>query len=485
MVGVQVVTFVLNSALRIALGHYLDDVDFGKLTFAISVGLIFSTLGELGLTPIVVKEVARSRERAGSYLGSSLFLRILIGFPLYGALCLATRLWKNESDFRTIVALVGLSILLNLFVLVASAVFQAQEKMMYVAIGQTVESLLKTIGSIALLGMGFGLLSVGWVMVAAAAARLLTTSWFVTRLESFRFTVAPRSAWPLLGASIPFFLWAICDTIYSGIGVPLLSVLSGNAVTGWYGAASGFVETFMYLPIIFQMALLPILSRQFVSNWPEFRLTFEKAFYGFCLVTPPIALGTFALAHQMIGLIYPLDQFANAAPVLRVQSLGFIPLFFNILFATVLFATDKQRYLTLAAAACTLISPILNLIFIPYFQRTAGNGGIGVAWTSNLIELLLFFVSLAAMPRQLLGSREWSISGRALLAGIVMATIVSSQTTLGLAAMLVIGAITYLGGCLVFGVARIEELKDLFRLLRGVRQTEVDEYFGGTQSDVR
>lgn len=485
MAGVQVLTFFLNSALRITLGHYLDDVDFGKLTFALSLGLIFSTLGELGLTQIVVKEVARSPDQTGAYLGNTLFLRILVGLPLYAILCAFATLWKSNSDSREIVYLVGLSILLNLFVLVASAVFQAHEKMLYVAVGQTIESLLKAIGAIALLSMGLGLLSVGWVMVVAAAVRLLATSWFVTRLGSMKFAVAPRSAWPLLGASLPFFLWAVSDTIYSGVGVPLLSLLAGNAVTGWYGAASGFMETFVYLPIILQMVLLPILSRQFVASWSDFRLTFERSFHGFCLVTPPIALGTFAIAHQLIGLVYPLDQFANAIPVLRVQSLGFIPLFFNILFATVLFASDKQRYLTMAAAACTLFSPALNLLLIPYFQRTAGNGGIGVAWTSDLIEVFLFFVSLAALPRHLLTGRHWNISARAILAGIVMAVVVSSPFGFDLLATVVLGAITYLGGCIVFGVVKVKEIRDLSHWLRGEQGTRVDEYFRGTQSDAR
>ena len=100
MAGVQAVTFVLNLALRVALGHCLDDVAFGELTFAPSVGLICSTLGELGLNPTVVKEVARSPERSGAYLGSGLFLRIVFGLPLYGIFFSVTRLWQTDSDFR-------------------------------------------------------------------------------------------------------------------------------------------------------------------------------------------------------------------------------------------------------------------------------------------------------------------------------------------------------------------------------------------------
>ena len=469
MIAGQVVSFALAFALRVALGRYLGDVGFGKLTFALSIGAIFSTVGGLGLSPLVAKEAARALHLGGRYLANGMALRLLVGLPLYGGFCLIVTLLKSDSETRTLAYLVGLAFLVDLLVSMTGALFQAHEKMVYISLGLIVEKLLTTGLSIWALSIGYGVVAVGWVMVAAAAVNLVASLWFLTRLGPLRFSVDPGMLRSLLVAGAPFFVWAVFATIYFRIDATMLSLMTNDAVTGWYGVSYTLYETLGFLPAMLKTVLLPILSRLFASDRTGFRVTFSQAFYAYSLITPPIAFGTFALARPIVGLIYPLDQFANAVGVLQILSLGFIPLFYNILLATVVVAADKQRFWSLTAVACAVLNPALNLFLIPHFQSTMGNGGVGAAWATNLIEMFLLFAGLALVPRGLLGQREWSVAARTMLAGSIMAGIVWSQRTASLPEGVALGAASYVGCCLLLGVGRIRDVRDALDVIRGAR----------------
>jgi O-antigen/teichoic acid export membrane protein len=455
----QVVTFVLSFTLRAVLGRYLGDVGYGKLTFAMSITAIYATLGGLGLTPLLAKEVAREPRLAGKYLANSLLLQAAVGLPLFGGLCLLVALVKSDANTRLLTDLVGFAGLVDLLIGTTGAVFQAFEKMVYVTLGLMLEKFVTTVLSVVLLQEGYGLIAVGWVMVVAALANLLLTGGFIFRLGPLSWSVGWQSVRSLVWASTPFFLWAVFTTIYFRIDATMLSLMTTDAVTGWYGVAYALYQTLGFLPGLFKTILLPILSRLFVGDRPKFRETFGQGWYVYAVMTPPLAFGTMVLAKPIVGLIYPLSQFGNSAVDLRILGLGFIPLFYNIFLATVVVAVDKQRFWSYAAVACAFINPAVNLVLIPYYQRTMGNGGIGAAWATNLIEVFLLFVGVALLPRDLITRRDWSVAGRTFLAGGGMAGLIWWQGAQPLPVAVALGALSYVAGCYLLGVLRPSELR--------------------------
>src|SRR5262249_7776364 len=68
------VTFVVT----LSLPRYVGDTGLGKLAFATSFVAIFGVLVPLGTSNVLVKEVARDRDRAGELLAAAFLLR----FPL-------------------------------------------------------------------------------------------------------------------------------------------------------------------------------------------------------------------------------------------------------------------------------------------------------------------------------------------------------------------------------------------------------------------
>ncbi len=459
MIAAQVVTFSLSFLLRAVLGRYLGDAGFGKLTFALAAGAIFATIGGLGLGPLVAKEVARSRDLTSHYLTNGIVLRLLIGLPLYGGFCLAVTWLKSDVETRTLTALVGLSLLINLIVTLIGAVFQAHEKMAYVSIGLIVEKLLTTVLGIAAVLRGLGLVSVGWAMVLAALANLLVSSLFLTRLGPTRLSADLRSVQSLFTAGLPFLIWAAFTTIYARIDATMLSLMTTDMVTGWYGVSYSLYETLSFLPGLIKTVVLPIFSRLFVSDEARFRTTFRQMFYCYSLITPAVAFGTYALAEPIVGLIYPLDQFRHSIVILQILALGFIPLFYNILLATAVVAVDRQHIWSYATIVCAVINPAMNLVLIPYFQATTGNGGIGAAWATNVIEVLLLFVGISLLPRGMIGAHEITLAVRAALAGLGMAGMLLWQHTLALPASVLLGAVTYVACCGVLGVLRLDEIR--------------------------
>jgi O-antigen/teichoic acid export membrane protein len=466
MIGAQVITFTLSFIYRAALGRILLDVGYGKLTFALSVATLFSTLAGLGLFPLVTREAARSREQAGRYLSTGVLLLVLSAVPLFVAFCVVVTAIKSDPETRMLAYLVGFSSLLELFVFLHGSIFQAFERMAYVSAGVIAEKVITTALSIVLLTHGFGIVAVGWTMVLASLANLAMCVAFARRLVRVALRVRLRAIWDMLVAGLPFFVWAVFTTIYFRIDATMLSLMTTDAVTGWYGVAYALYESLGFLSSLLRAVLLPPMSRLYVTNRPQFERTCRHAFLVYSLVTAPIAFGTAALAEPIVGLIYPLSQFGNSVPVLRILGIGFIPLFYNVYLATVVIAVDRQRFWSLAAVACAFINPAMNLVLIPAFQRSMGNGGIGAAWATNAIELFLLVVGFALLPRGVLTRRDVSLALRALGCGLVMGLVVWWQSGLGLPRSIAGGAVLYVTLCFVFGVTRPSDLKELVVSLR-------------------
>ncbi len=65
----------------------------------------------------------------------------------------------------------------------------------------------------------------------------------------------------MIREGIPYLLWTIFGIVYYRIDSVMLSFLTPEAVVGWYGASYKFFDVLAFLPGIYSLSILPVLSK--------------------------------------------------------------------------------------------------------------------------------------------------------------------------------------------------------------------------------
>ena len=191
----QLITWGLSWVLLIVLPRKLGDADFGRFFFAYSYGAIFSVLINLGVNLWLTREVATLRaggeggaspgQRLRSLLGSVAVMKVLLALGVFALQSAAIYALPYDAATRTAVLIVGASTCLGALTLTLSGAFQGMELMTVPNLGLVVEKLMVTLGCVALLERGFGLIPVCWVHLAAAAADLAIVYFLLRRRIPF------------------------------------------------------------------------------------------------------------------------------------------------------------------------------------------------------------------------------------------------------------------------------------------------------------
>ncbi|NJE00286.1 hypothetical protein E3E26_10955 [Thermococcus sp. LS1] len=86
------ITSVVSKAFAfitlILLARYLGSENYGKLAFAMALTSFFTVIADFGLSSLIVREVAREKEKAGLYLGTFSVFKVLLAVVVFLALVL-------------------------------------------------------------------------------------------------------------------------------------------------------------------------------------------------------------------------------------------------------------------------------------------------------------------------------------------------------------------------------------------------------------
>jgi O-antigen/teichoic acid export membrane protein len=214
----------------------------------------------------------------------------------------------------------------------------------------------------------------------------------------------------------PFFLWASFGVIYQRNAALQLAALTDPATTGHFGAAARLYETLSFVPYIFQTAVMPVLARTFVQAADALQTTARRSFDLILLAALPLGVGVALLAPQIIDLVADRTQFAASVVPLAILGVSLVPLYVDMILATILISVDRQRLWGIVAVLAALINPLLNWALIPWTQVHLGNGAIGAAVVTLFTEVLIFCFYIFMVPRGILGRATLVTVGKVALA---------------------------------------------------------------------
>jgi O-antigen/teichoic acid export membrane protein len=477
----QLVTWASSFLLMLFLPRYLGPVDYGRLYLAMSVSAIFLMLIEFDGRIGVAKRISRYRDEAAQIIVNAVGFRMF--FWIISFLGMMT--FAFIADYPMTVRILMLIFAIEIFWLglrtVLWGLFLGNETMNYSTIGNITERVFISAVGITALLLGAHVITMAIIMVTGTFVNFLICVKYSRRL----LPVLPKVNWSetrtLIREGFPYLLWTIFGVVYYRIDSVMLSLLTPEAVVGWYGASYKFFDVLAFLPSIYSLSILPVLSRMWGKDDQLLARTTQKSLEFILIAGIPISVMVFTFAPDIIKFFFGLENYAPSIINLKIFSVGLLLIYVDMVLGTTLFACDKQRQWALVAFFAVVLNVSMNFYAIPYTQTHFNNGGIGASIATLATEFFIMGAALKIMPKSILENASVSVSLKAIASGIFLISSIWGMELLSVPrlAQLVAGPVVYVSALLALktfshpeltfmkSFLSIEKIKSTFAVSKG------------------
>lgn len=452
------------------LAGYVGPASLGKYYLAISFTTIFAIFIDLGFTNVLTREVAKDQNKAESWLGNVISLKIPLSVLALAAVFILINILGYDSLTKNLVYVSAISMVLDSFTTTFFGVVRGFHNLKYESISSVIFQIIVLIVGYASLLLGGGLIP---AMAALALASVFNFSYSLIIIRKrLKLTIRALYEKPLIKEIImiswPFAAYAILQRLYTYFDSVLLSVLAGDVQVGLYQVAFKIIFALQFLPSAFTASLYPAMSAYWHGNRNQLLVSFERAMNYLIIISLPIIVGAIVLANKIILLFKA--GYGGAILPLQISIISLLFIFLNFPIGSLLNACDAQRKNTRNMAMVTIISITMNLLLIPYWQAT------GASLTVLATNFLLFILGILSVkkiiPYRLRKNSQTFL--KVMAASIIMGLVIlAGKAYLNIFVITILGGSIYFGCLFMFGGfsrADIESIIQSFKRKREISQ---------------
>lgn len=370
------------------LAHSFSISEYGRYSFVNSFIAIFSFLPDLGVGIIVIREIARNKEKADLYLGNSLILNTSFAFIALIVIFITSFFLGQSPQTRALIFIASLTLFISTVRSVAIFFFDGMEKMHLSALLNSLNTVLLLIFA-AIFGfiLGLGIKGVFIGMLFGTILSLFIT-WFIV-LQRFilpKVIVNKKIMKHLFLEGLPLGIASFSFMVYTRIDSVILGNLLGNTSVGIYNSATPFAFSLIQLlNVPFVVAVFPALSRIEKENKQRFQKVLKRSVFFIIAWSLPISILISLFSPIFIPFIFG-KKYEAAIPVLKIL-IFFVPFAsLSAFLYKVLIILNKQMLYLYISIAGALINVIFNFYLIPKYLI------IGAAYASVGTQVFLFIV---------------------------------------------------------------------------------------------
>jgi len=443
-------SFVLYAMVARHLGAF----EFGQLSLAFSLFYVFQVSAVAGLKILIVRDVAKDQSRTRLYFKNGCAIVALSSFVSLLLLFLFVRLMHYSSATNSIVLLLSVGLFPYAIVAVCEGIFQAWERMRYIAYVNVPANVAKIGGAYLLLSRNHGLYTVILILLAS----FFTVAGIEICLILRRFPGQPASI------SIPFCLATVRSAITflaidklvaveSSLNVILLSKLASETEVGLYSAA---IQVLVPLALVYQsiaQSIFPVMCRKVEPGYQVLKLIAQQAAELLLVLALPVVTGIYFLGNWALLLLYKNPAFLEAVPALRVMAWILIFQVFTSVLGQVLLACHREKVTLRIVIVVLLVTLVVGWPLVSHF----GLRGAAITLVlTRLIGSIMHYIPVASLFSGFpLGKIAW----KPIIAAGCMAAYLAVATNLeavlrGVSATLIYGAALFALAILASGGVR-------------------------------
>ena len=458
--GVTLIQFVAFATLA---GH-LGARRLGIYSFAVVLSTLFKPFSNFGFRTVTTREVAQDRADARVVVPSLVYLRLLIGFGIYGVLVLTVLVGGYSHAEQTAALVAGIAVMvaaLDGF----ETVLEVKLRLGWVSLADMTEAVVFCTGVIVLSFRGAGPIPFLWLYVGANLLNMVIVMAAALRLQSFQWRPQLSRCLPIVRSSIPLGLAGLFIALYYRMDLAILAALKSSADVGQYGVGYKFLETLNVLPGLGMSVLNPVLARSVLLGHDVLQRRYSAAVHVMTLGGLYVAVGGAMTATRTLPVLPGFAGYHGAGVSLALLSPAAALIFLGTVLSGVMVNAHLQRKLFVISGVVLVVNLGLNLALIPPYSYR------GAALATTLSEGAVVAASLWVIHRHL--HLHWPLRRlrQSLMATGVLALALLPGYYLHPFAQLAIGTVCFAAALLPTGAITFSDLAAI--LPKGGRTTAI------------
>ena len=370
--------------------RYLGPERYGTIAFALAFTSIFGVVTDLGINTLTIREVARNKNSATTFLGNLLLIKSILVIITVAFIVVAVNLTGHDRIEIDVTYLISISIILSAFNGAFNSLFQAFERIEYVSIGSVLSNISMLLGAGYAISQGFGVIGFACIYIFSSILGLAYTLFVANRLHlTHALQIDREMIWPMMKEALPFGITALSGMIYTYADSIMLSSLKGNEVVGWYNAPYRLMLMMLFIPNVINVVIFPVMSRYFTSSPSFLKLIYTKYLKFMLILSLPLGMGTTLIADKIILFVFGVG-FENSIVALKIIIWTIVLTFIGAAFARLLESVNQQRIITKISMVCMVVNVLLNILLIPKFSYI-GSSFVTVVTEFLLVGSIIFF----------------------------------------------------------------------------------------------
>lgn len=379
-VGQKTVAFLYFALIA----RFIGVEDTGAYFLALAIVMIILVLDDIGVTSVLIREVARKNDDAQLWSRTVLGIKCVTIPITLAAAFFVPELLNYSETVVTLVRIASIILIADTLSLSFYGILRGIQKLKYEALGLFVGQGITAIVGLTFLLTGIATLplliialSTGsvWNMLFSASRVIKHAGW-AALVPTWRF------GWKPVKMAFAFFLAAAFVKVYSYADSVILERILNESAVGLYAVAYKLTYAFQFIPLAFVAALYPTMSAHSADKNRLKRILLDALWY-VSLIGAPIVFGIWAVAPEVIHLFYG-TEFMGAALPLQILIFVLIFIFLDYPIGSLLNATDRQTIKTTIMGGTMVINVVVNLLLIPMY------GVIGACIAALLSFIFMF-----------------------------------------------------------------------------------------------
>lgn len=425
-----------NFVMYVFVGRYLGAFQLGQLSLAMSLFYSVHRFALVGLKTLITREVAKDRRLTSMYFMNSSIIVALASIICSLMMILFVKILNYSQGTTTAILLLFWGLVPFTLSQICEGIFQAWEKMEFIAYAQVPLNLLQFAAVAVLLMFGFGIVHIVIAIVVSYVAILIVEWWFLARyITKSSLKLDVEFSKNLIKASYPFLGIQGTNAIKSSVNLVLLSKLLGETEAGIFSAANQLLAP---MGLIFNNvvnSIFPLMVRKFKTGIQGLQRITEYLLEFLLAIALPAVVGLLITADAVLLFLYDDPEFLQAVVVLRIMV--WLPLgdALTTALGQVLWASNNEKTTFRISVVNTLVKIMVGFILIQQFGLVGAPISTAVVLVLNLVQHYLPvskllsgikvsrliwrpLVATLGMVVFVLASSHFNIITRALLAGV-------------------------------------------------------------------
>lgn len=334
----------LTVVLMFVVGRTLGNEEYGKYNVIFQFFSIFQITSSMGLRTLLTREVAQNRENANKFLVNGL----LLGFPsslLNIAIVVVTIHFLNyESEILIGIYYIIISLVASALTEVLSGALTGFEEVRKLAYAWMIFLVLKTVTSIVVLLLGFGIYALILVHVITKFIQTLIVYYYIYQITGRPiFEIDWGLCKKLIRMGWSMALMAFTISLFWRIDILILEKMVDDKSLGDFSAAYRIFHFMLMTVRSFSMSFLPMISNYYKERRDEFQDACTKSIRFLTIIIIPIAVLTTFASPYVMPLLWG-SKFNNevVANVLQVWVWSIVIFGITEVFGAALLASGRQ-----------------------------------------------------------------------------------------------------------------------------------------------